>query len=300
MRKILLLLAFALQTTYLFSQDKLLFYEDSLQKLGKVITSDTIEANRTAANYQFIKTLVDALKEKKSFDYPFQKLNSFISVKTSDDNKFRLFSWFTRFNDGGYRYFGAIQVNNPTKLELYPLLDNSNDLLALSNLADTTLNNKTWLGAVYYQIISVNDGKEPYYVLLGWKGKSMLSSSKVIEALRFVNSEPVFGKPVFETAAKSKTFANRLVFDFTKNASMMLRYVKNDNTIVFDHLVPPDKKSEGIKEFYAPDLSYDGLKLRQGKWVFQDNLKLSNLPDESDELFIDPAKDGQNVAPVLN
>lgn len=81
---------------------------------------------------------------------------------------------------------------------------------------------------------------------------------------------------------------------------MLLRYVNADNLIVFDHLVAPDKNMEGLTDFYAPDLSYDGLKFKQGKWVFQDNLKLSNLPEEADELFIDPAKDGQNTSPVIN
>ena len=65
-------------------------------------------------------------------------------------------------------------------------------------------------------------------------------------------------------------------------------------------MVAPDKKSEGMKEFYAPDLSYDGLKYKQGKWFFQDNLKLTNLPDEADDLFIDPSKDSQNTSPAIN
>ncbi len=300
MKKIILLLVVLIQATFCFSQNKISVYEDSLQNLGQAIVGDTIQENRTQANYKFIKTLVDALKEKNSFYYPFNKLEDFISVKKTDDNKFKVFTWFLQSDDGAYRYFGAIQVNNPKELELYPLLDNTQSLSRLTSLADTALSNTKWLGAVYYQIIPVTAVREPYFLLLGWKGKSALSSSKVIETLRFVDGKPVFGLPVLESALKSQNFANRLIFDYTKDASMMLRYVKSENLIVFDHLVAPDQKSAGMTDFYAPDLSYDGLKLKQGKWIFQDNLKLSNLPNEADELFIDPAKDNQNTAPVIN
>lgn len=300
MKKITLLLVVLMQTAYSFSQNKISFYEDSLKTLGEVIIGDSVQENRVLANYKFIKVLVEALKEKNSFYYPFNNLKNFISVKKTDDNKFRTFTWFTRFDDGNYRYFGAIQVNNAKELELYPLLDNTQNLATITNLKDTTLATNKWLGAVYYQIIPVTGIKEPYFILLGWKGKSALSCSKVIETLKFVDGKPVFGSAVLESAVKSQHFLHRMIFDYTQNATMMLRYVKSENLIVFDHLVAPDQKSQGMTDFYAPDLSYDGLKLKQGKWFFQENLRLTNLPDDTDELFIDPSKDSQNTAPVIN
>ncbi len=300
MKKIILLLVVLIQTNLSFSQNKLLVYEDSLKSLGIAITSDSVEENRTQANYKFIKTLVDALKEKNSFYYSFKNLSDFVSIKKADDNKFRIFTWFTQSDDGSYRYFGAIQVNNPNKLELYPLLDNTQSLSMQADLADITLETNKWLGAVYYQIVPITGIKDPYFILLGWKGKNTFSSSKIIETLKFTDGKPVFGSTVLESSPKSKAFVNRMIFDYIKDASMLLRYVKAENMIVFDHLVAPDKESEGMTEFYAPDLSYDGLKFKQGKWLFQDNLKLTNLPDENDELFIDPSKDSQNTSPVIN
>lgn len=294
-----LLLLILFKSSGLLAQSKMSLYEDSLKNLGLIITTDTIEENRVKANYTFIKTLVNSLKERNSYYYPFNQLSDFISVKKSDDNKLKVYSWFTQADDGSYRYFGAIQINNPNKLELYPLIDQTQNINKLPNLADTTLNQNQWLGAVYYQIIPVSGIKDPYYLLLGWKGKSALSNSKVIETLRFVDGKPVFGTAVLETGLKSNQFHSRYIFDYAKNAAMMLRYVKSENMIVFDHLVAPNQKSEGMTDFYAPDLSYDGLKLKQSKWVFQDNLKLKNLPDEADEFFIDPAKDSQNTSPVI-
>ncbi|WP_017258136.1 hypothetical protein [Pedobacter arcticus] len=300
MKKNIILLIFVLQASYSFAQNKLSVYEDSLKNLGIVIARDSVEENRIQANYKFIKTLVEALKEKNSFYYSFKNLSDFVAIKKADDNKFRIITWFTQSDDGSYRYFGAIQVNNPNQLELYPLLDNTQSLTKLTGLEDATLETKKWLGAVYYQIIPVAGIKDPYFILLGWKGKNSLSSSKVIETLKFIDGKPIFGSAVLESKPKSKQFVNRMTFDYVKNASMLLRYVKDENMIVFDHLVAPDKKSEGMTEFYAPDLSYDGLKFKQGKWIFQDNLKLTNLPDEADEFFIDPSKDKQNTAPALN
>lgn len=300
MKKIVLLLLVLLQTSHSFSQDKLAVYEDSLKNLGEIVLGDSVQTNRVEANDKFIKTFVEALKQKNSFYYPFNNLKDFVTIKSADDNKFRIFTWFNRFQDGTYRYFGAIQINNPDRLELYPLLDNTEDLKKATDVETLALDNKEWFGAVYYQIITVPDAKNPYFILLGWKGKTPQSSSKVIETLKFIDGKPAFGTDVLESKAKSKAFVKRLVFDYTKDASMLLRYVKADNRIVFDHLVAPNQKTEGQKNLYAPDLSYDALILKQGKWLIQENLKLTNLPNDNDGLFIDPAKDGQNTAPAIN
>jgi hypothetical protein len=242
---------------------------------------------------------VNSLKEKNSFNYPFQSLQSYLSIKKSEDNAFRIFSWYTLNDDGTYRYYGAIQRNNPTKLDLYPLFDDTQNLNATTSLSDTTLTPNHWLGCVYYNILPVLGIKNPYYILFGWKGKTPQSSCKIIETLYFENGNPVFGAPVLEKTPKSNAFSKRVIFNYTSDASMLLRYSKDDKLIVFDHLVAQNDKAQSNTDFLAPDLSYDGYKFKSGKWIIQENLKLKNLPDESDELFIDPAKDSQNTSPVI-
>lgn len=300
MKKIIFLLMVSLHSTISFAQSQLSIYEDSLVRISDVVIQDSLEENRTEANYQFIKTLVKALGEKNSFYYPFKDLSDFIVIRKADDNKFRIFTWFTHGDDGTYRYFGAIQVNNPKKLELYPLIDHTQELQQLADIDDASLAPDRWLGAVYYEIVPVTGIKDPYFILLGWKGKSASTNSKIIETLKFVGDKPVFGQAALEKGTKAKAFANRVIFNYTSGASMMLRYVKNGSMIVFDHLVPPSQDAEGLTDLYAPDLSYDALKFKQGKWWFQENLPLKNLPDESDDFFIDPAQDKQNTAPVIN
>ncbi|WP_304067329.1 hypothetical protein [Pedobacter glucosidilyticus] len=267
-------------------------YELELQKLGEVMINDSLEQNRIQANYKFVRTLISALKEKNAFAYPFDSLSRYITVKTADDKKFKIFTWFLTLDDGSFRYYGAIQLNNPNQLELIPLTDYTSQILDNSLI----LSNKQWYGAVYYQIIPVLGIKDPYYILLGWKGKSLTTSSKVIEILSFSGKDAVFGKPVLQDDAKSKLFLNRKVFEYSSSVSMLLRYDKDDKLIVLDHLAVPNEEMAGIPSMYGPDLSYDAYRFKNGKWQLQENVKLQNKPDISDELFIDPTK----LAPPVN
>lgn len=275
--------------------NSLFFYEDSLKHLGTIITNDSLESNRTQANFAFIKTLVNALKEKNSFYYPFKKLNGMISILTSEDKKFRIFTWFVMSDKGSFRYYGAIQINNPVKLELIPLFDNTDNIMDPPN---TTLQPHEWFGAVYYHILPVTGIKNPYYILLGWKGKSFTSSSKVIETLSFIDGKPQFGLNVLESGFKTDDFNKRKIFTYTSSVSMMLRYLKDDKLLVFDHLVAPNEQSKELTDMYGPDLSYDAYRFKNGKWLFQENLKLKNLPDEADDLLLDPSTFTPSSTPI--
>jgi len=299
MKKVLVFLFLVIGSKLSMAQDKIALYEDSLKTLGATFMSDSLEINRVQANYDFIKMFVNSLKEKNSYNYPYSQLQKFIAVKKSEDNKFRLFTWFTQLDNGDYRYYGAIQVNNPNKLELYPLVDNSQNLNLVTNLSETTLATNQWYGAVYYQIVPVVGIKDPYYILLGWKGKNLQSNSKVLETMFFKEGKPFFGRQVLEQSPKSNVFNSRIIFTYTKDANMMLRYLKNDKMFVFDHLVPQNKALEGMFDLYAPDLSYDTYKFKFGKWVILENIKFTNVPEASDELFIDPALDSRNTNPVI-
>ena len=185
-------------------------------------------------------------------------------------------------NDGSYRFYGAIQLNNPLKLQLYPLEDYSP---LLKNPEDSVTDNTKWYGAQYYKMIQVN-GLNPYYVLLGWKGFTERSTKKVIETLSFKNGKVQFGSPVFIGNGKTR---RRVIFEYTRQASMLLRCIPEQSLIVFDHLSPPEPKLKGHFDTYGPDLTYSGYKLNPaGHWVFVDNLDMRNVPEESDQLYIDP------------
>jgi hypothetical protein len=259
---------------------RLEFYQDSLKNLGNTMVNDQNDLERKNANYQFIKTLVTALKISNSFSFPFDSVKT-ISLIKSPDNRFRIFSWHIANNDGSYRFYGAIQLKTSGPLKLYGLEDYSP---LIKNPEDTIADNRTWFGTQYYTIVPVQT-TVPYYVLLGWKGYTDKSTKRVIDVLSFKNDKPVFGMPVFDGNGKKR---NRVVFQYARQASMLLKYVPSSNLIVFDNLAPPDKKQKDKPESYGPDLTYNGYRLKAGRWEYVDNIDMRNVPNEQDETYIDP------------
>ncbi|MFD0765390.1 hypothetical protein ACFQZI_11045 [Mucilaginibacter lutimaris] len=256
-------------------------YQDSLKALGKKFINDPDDLERKNANYRFIRMLVASLKVPHSFNYPFDSVKA-VSIINSPDNRFRIFSWHVMNQDGSYRFYGTIQMNTGNNLLMYPLEDYSP---FLKNPEDSVVTTSKWYGAQYYKIIRVAAAK-PYYVLLGWKGNTVKSTKKVIEVLSFDKEDkPTLGAAVFDGNNKNR---KRVVFEYTRQASMLLRYVPDQNLIVFDHLSPPDQKMKDHPETYGPDLSYDGYKLKNGRWVYVENLDMRNIPQQADEGFVDP------------
>jgi hypothetical protein len=275
-------LSFAQHSDETANIQRLRTYEDSLVIIGKVMMTDTEETHRQTANYSFIKTLVSALKTPNSFLYPFDSVKT-VSIINSPDNRFRIITWPLMFDDGSYRFYGTVQINTGGKLVMYPLNDVSPDM---KHPEDTVTDNHKWFGAEYYRIIPVYSPKL-YYVLLGWKGYTEKSTKKVIEVLSFNNDKPVLGMPIFDGNGKTR---KRVVFEYTRQASMLLNYIADQNLIVFDHLIPPDPKMKDQKDSYGPDLSYDGYKIKNGRWVYVDNLDMRNKPENRDEQYVDPKK----------
>lgn len=257
-------------------------FQDSLLRLNEAAFNAGNNEQRFALNAQFIKTLVNSLKTHGSFSYPFDSLKK-ISVVKSADNSFRIFSWHLPVDDGTYRFFGSIQMaTKDGKLKLYPLIDNTENIKDPNQVT----NNKMWYGATYYEIVPViSSGKQPYYVLIGWKGNNTKTSKKVIDILSFVKEEPVFGKAVFS----NNNSKNRVIFEYNKLNSMTLKTDKNVGMIVFDHLTPFTPDLAGNFEFYASDLSFDAYKIVNGKLKLIENVELKNDPNAQDDLYADPA-----------
>ncbi|ETZ21015.1 hypothetical protein [Pedobacter sp. V48] len=261
-------------------------FQDTLIRLNNETFNATSNSERYTKNAAFIKTLVNSLKTQGSFLYPFDSLKK-ITILKSPDNSFRILSWYLPLDDGSYRFFGTIQMaTKDGKLKMFPLIDDT------ANIKDTNLinGNKNWYGARYYEIIPViMNGQQPYYVLIGWKGNSSKTSKKVIDVLSFnKEQQPVFGKPVFEDAKKSKATKNRIVFEYNKQNTMTVTLDKNVNMIVFDHLAPISEEMMGNFEYYASDLSFDAYKLLNGRLKLVENIELKNEPNEMDDLFSDP------------
>ena len=259
-------------------------YQDTLKTLSYEAINNISEAERYNANYKLVRTFVKALKIPGSYNFNFDSLKT-ITINRSPDNKFRIFTWHVMNNDGSYRYYGTIQMNSGQGLKLFPLVDHSPEI---KRPQDTVFTNERWYGCQYYKIIPVvNSGRQPYYVLLGWKGNTVKSTKKIIEIVYFKNNKAYFGLPVFDG---SKEFAgkNRIVFEYSRQASMMLNYNPQEGMIIFDHLAPPDPKMKNRPDLFGPDLSYDGFKLLNGRWKYHPDLPLKNTPSETDNLYNNP------------
>ncbi|MCZ4223015.1 hypothetical protein [Pedobacter rhodius] len=270
--------------------NKLDIFQDSLIKIAKTINKEQqSDEKKFAENGKFVKTLVDALKEPNSFNYAFDSLKT-ISVIKSPDQVFRIISWYLQLENGTYRYYGAIQMNNKGALKLLPLIDQTD------NLSDPNAitNNQKWFGARYYEIIPVTtSGRLPYYILLGWKGNTVETTKKVIEILSFDKDMATFGMPVFD--GKELKGKNRIIFEYQKQNAMFLKTDKHAGLIVFDHLAPFDPEMVGKFQFYGSDGNTDAFKIVGGRLKLQENVVLKNEANSNDDLYIDPAK---NVKPV--
>ncbi|SFG79931.1 hypothetical protein SAMN04489864_102315 [Pedobacter insulae] len=261
-------------------------YQDSLLILSEETFAPQEDFSRLEKNAAFIKKFITALKITGSFDYGFDSLKR-ISILKPSDNSFRIITWFVPLNDGTYRYYGTIQI--PTSdgaLKLFPLNDATNTI----NNPNALTTHKEWFGARYYEIIPVSaKGKQPYYVLLGWKGNTLKTSKKVIEVLSFEKNEPVFGKNIFETE-KNKPLKNRVIFEYSKQNAMTLIWDKKVNMIVFDHLVPYEPKMTGNFEFYGSDLTFDAYPIVWGKLSLSENVALKNEATANEDLYKAPKK----------
>ena len=270
--------------------NKLDVFQDSLIKIARTIYNEQQnDEKKFAENGRFVKTLVEALKQPNSFNYQFDSLKT-IAVIKSPDQTFRLISWYIQLENGTYRYYGTIQMNNKNGLKLFPLIDQT------ENFSDpnAVTSNQKWFGAKYYEIIPVtSSGRLPYYVLLGWKGNTIETTKKVVEILSFNKDGATFGLPVFD--GKELKGKNRIIFEYQKQNAMLLKSDKNAGLIVFDHLAPFDPEMTGKFQFYGSDGNTDAFKIVGGRLKFQENVVLNNEANSNDALYIDPAK---NVKPV--
>ena len=250
-----------------FSETDLAFLseiEDTLGLLAFAVVNDSLPEYRFGACRELIPALVRALKTKNSFHYPFEQLKS-ISIQYPADSTFRVFTWQLYVDVNDYRYFGAIQMNTE-ELQLFPLRDRS---FEVENPENASLNPEQWYGALYYNIKEVDSPMGRYYLLFGFDGNEFFRKKKLVEVLSFSEGKPIFGAPVFlNTEDQNKPREkNRLVVEYTADASIRLNYDELYEMIIFDHLIPMNGQyGEGMT--FIPDGSYEGYKLEKGVWMY--------------------------------
>lgn len=244
--------------------------EDTLGALGFIMINDTSSNNRFGACRKFIPLLAKGLKIPGSFSYPFSQLQQ-VSILYPPDSSFRVFSWQLYVDENTYHYYGAIQMNTPGQ-ELYPLIDRSADIPYPEQL---TLSPNNWYGVVYYNLKAFPSKEGTKYLLFGYDGYQFFEKRKVVDVLHFPDGKPMLGAPVFlepGQAGEADKIRNRLVLEYSSDASVRLNYDENFRMITYDHLILAGGIYRGQGPVMVPDGSYCGYRLKKGMWEYQDKL----------------------------
>ncbi len=229
--------------------------EDSLASLMKQIYSDNTISTKEIANNNFISLLRAILINNDAFNYPFDSLKHIGKIK-SEDKKVRIFSWNFPQPGGFQKYYGFIVLRKEKEgIQLFELTDNRKEIF---NPIKDILGIRSWMGALYYTIADISYKGQTHYILLGLDFNNLFSSKKIIDVLTFgKNMEPIFGANIFQV---DNVILSRVVFEFSARTNMMLRYLPETKTIVFDHLSPSRPDYAENYQFYGSDFTYDGFK----------------------------------------
>lgn len=267
-----------------FSQEKSLAdYEAALNQLSIDLISEANDDRKLKINEEFRLLLKEALSIKGSFDFPFKNIRA-ISILTSND-KVKIYNWTIPFNDETYLYFAIVQLKLANEeYKWVELIDKSEEL---KNPETQTLTDKTWFGALYYEIIYDKKLGSDTYTLLGWDGDYNLTNKKIIEAMTISKNGAIkFGSSLFKIEKKSQ---KRVLFTYSETAVMSLKYHAKENMIIFDYLVPPNSNLNGVFEYYGPSLdSFDAFILEKKSWEFQKNVDVKLDKNLKDRFYTSP------------
>ncbi len=245
------------------------------------------EADRMAANKEFIKAIESIAGDQKVLDFPFDSLHD-ISTLSPKNKKFKLITWNIHKDDETHLFFGFLLVNNSKRIktgfmkhetinnyEYFKLVDKSGSVKNPETYIGTP---DKWFGMLYLDLIECED----YYTLIAWDGNDKLIQRKFIDVLYFKpDGTPVFGKDVFKFPKKNP---KRLMFEYSSDVTMSIKCNHKNNTIVYSHLGPREEGTvmDGLPQYYGPDGSFDSMIYKKGKWVVEEDIDARNAKNKND------------------
>ena len=256
----------------------------NLNTLGKEIIGSKTDSGRFEANKQYSTELKELINKASSFDFLFDSLKT-ISILKAEDLK--IYNWALPLTDGTFKYFAFLQIRkSKDEFKIVELTDKSGSIKTPEN---KILTNKNWYGALYYKLITSKKLGKNYYTLLGWDGNNNLTNKKIIDVINISTSGMVkFGAPIFKTKKKTK---KRIIFEYSEDVVMSLKFHQNIERIVFDHLVPASSKLKGIYEYYGPELNIvDAFIINKGNWIFEGDTDIKLDRNIKDNFWKKPEK----------
>lgn len=266
------------------SQD-LLALEDSIAIQYTELSKAKRDADRDSCSQRMRRFFIQAMTLEGTFEHPFEKLK--FSKITSSDNKVRLFNWNQPNDDGTFKYYCFVLKKNVSRkgqssTEWFELEQAKREVDKVEN---KFLNADKWLGALYYDIIPVGKKNVDTYVVLGWEGKDDITTRKIIDAITFTGNKVRLGAAIFKTATGTQ---KRMIYEYSNDISMSIKYYAKKNCIVMDHLSPKSPAMQGVWADYGPDGTYCMFKLEKDKWEFFDEIDISQFIEDDDRPYVDP------------
>jgi hypothetical protein len=268
--------------------------EQELQSLQYKAFHSRSEKERIEGNKEFMRAWEKIISNPKILNYDFPELKD-ISILSPTNKKFKLITWNLFKDDGTHAYFGYLLVNNSKRIKkgfMKYEIKESYEFFRLMDRSATVKNPETfignpdkWFGMLYTELIEC-DG---YYTLIGWDGNDKLTQRKFVDVLYFrSNGTPVFGKDVFKYPRKNP---KRLMFEWSQEVSMSVRYNEKRNMIIYSHLSSKQEGSllDGQFQYYGPDGSFDALAMKKGKWIVLEDIEVNS--------DIDPLKNSKKPDP---
>lgn len=280
--KILIYLFISTIATSSVAQD-MLEVESSIELLMNKLASSKNDENSDTISNNIRNAFISAFNSPEVFDYPFERLK--MCKLKSSDNKVRIFNWNQPNQDGTFKYYCFIlkKENEKSPLEWFELTQAKREVDKIEN---KILNADRWIGTLYYDIIPVQVSKsKTQYVVLGWEGKDDLTTRKIIDVIDFSGNKVKLGANLFKSELGSR---KRVIFEYSNDVSMSVKYYPKKKCIVVDHLSPKNPMMEGIYADYGPDGTYSMYKLEKDKFEFIDNIDISQFVEDSEIPYKDP------------
>jgi len=256
-------------------------YEDSMKSLQYLRINARSDKEKDEANSQLFALMNKALLVPGSFNYPFDSLKT-MGFCTASDKQIRIISWDVPKSGCNFGYYGFIQSYNTRKkkYDLFVLEDHSADI---PNPKTAICTPNKWIGMLYYKIINEKGSK--IYTVLAWQGYNKLVTHKIIDVITFNNEGiPSFGKAVYmKLPSTFKGSQKRIIFEYSAQVSMSLRYDPAKHMILFDRLGPIDEGLQGQHQYYGPSFDVDGLLWKNGAWEYVKDVQARNPSDNKED-----------------
>ncbi|MCF8379517.1 MAG: hypothetical protein K9H49_08075 [Bacteroidales bacterium] len=275
MKSLFLFSALILIQFQLFSQNNLFETERKLKVLFDSIYKLPDTSERELLNNEVLTLFKEGLMQPEAIYFKWNKLNM-IGKVYSEDEKLMIYTWHLQQKNGKYKYYGFIQYK-PGKSKkgqhniiVHTLTDRSDEM---KNPALLELTEENWFGSLYFGIKTFENRRNSLYALFGYDFHDNYSQKKLIEILEFdKNGNAIFSGKFDMDFQEFK----RIIFEYSDNIAMTLRYDERLDRIIYDHLAPFEPIFTGSYRFYGPDGSYDGLKFNKSVFHLEKDVDARN------------------------